>query len=33
MIGSSGMNNMIINCDSYDNYDAANGGENADGTA
>ena len=31
VIGSSGMNNTIKNCDSYHNYDAVNGGENADG--
>ena len=31
VIGSSGMNNTIRNCDSYHNYDAVNGGENADG--
>lgn len=26
-----GANNLILNCDSHDNYDAATGGENADG--
>jgi hypothetical protein len=31
VVGSSGMNNTIRNCDSYHNYDAVNGGENADG--
>ncbi len=31
VVGSSGMNNTVRNCDSYRNYDAANGGENADG--
>jgi hypothetical protein len=29
--GTSGINNTVLNCDSYHNYDAANGGENADG--
>jgi hypothetical protein len=29
--GTSGINNTIKNCDSYHNYDAINGGENADG--
>ena len=28
-----GANNLILNCDSHDNYDAATGGENADGFA
>jgi pectate disaccharide-lyase len=27
----SGMNNLILNCDSYQNNDSQNGGENADG--
>jgi len=31
VIGSSGMNNIVRNCDSYRNYDAATQGENADG--
>ena len=31
VVGSSGMNNTVRNCDSYHNYDAVNGGENADG--
>ena len=31
VVGSSGMNITIRNCDSYHNYDAVNGGENADG--
>ena len=29
--GTSGVNNTIKNCDSYHNYDAIDGGENADG--
>jgi pectate disaccharide-lyase len=29
--GTSGINNTVRNCDSYRNYDAVNGGENADG--
>ncbi len=28
-----GANNLILNCDSYENFDAATGGENADGFA
>lgn len=28
---SRGANNLILNCDSHDNYDVATGGENADG--
>ena len=31
VVGSSGINNTVRNCDSYHNYDAVNGGENADG--
>ena len=29
--GTSGINNTVKDCDSYHNFDAANGGENADG--
>jgi Ca2+-binding RTX toxin-like protein len=32
-IYGSGSNNLFLNCDSYDNYDALGGGENADGFA
>ncbi|MET0792288.1 MAG: right-handed parallel beta-helix repeat-containing protein [Polyangiaceae bacterium] len=28
-----GANNLVLNCDSYENFDAATGGENADGFA
>ncbi len=29
--GTSASNNTVLNCDSYENYDASTGGENADG--